>query len=238
MDSINSEILGAMNIKSYSLRRPSLIKNTDKGLLYADVLRSFPYFVFVGDDNYNREWVFNLVGYLRYLSYPCGWFGRESAGAENILTICPASMPQLPDGRDPDIPIYPGESGKRNLWSVIRKYVREVEKMKVVRAPVDNPSFILETPDKCKWIFNLAGFLDYNEITYSWNRSEASDKTVVISLDADESGHNVRITGEGEQEQKRAVFSALLSRGYLVSASGKISLGNHFADNTDADKEN
>ena len=110
--------------------------------------------------------------------------------------------------------------------------------MKVVRAPVDNPSFILETPDKCKWIFNLAGFLDYNEITYSWNRSEASDKTVVISLDADESGHNVRITGEGEQEQKRAVFSALLSRGYLVSASGKISLGNHFADNTDADKEN
>ena len=62
MDSFNSEILGAMNIKSYSLRRPSLIKNTDKGLLYADVLRSFPYFVFVGDDNYNREWVFNLVG--------------------------------------------------------------------------------------------------------------------------------------------------------------------------------
>ena len=78
MDSFKSEILGAMNIKSYSLRRPSLIKNTDKGLLYADVLRSFPYFVFVGDDNYNREWVFNLVGYLRYLSYPCGWYGRES----------------------------------------------------------------------------------------------------------------------------------------------------------------
>ena len=236
MSDDNSEILRSMNIKAYSLRRPSVIKNADAGLLYGDVLHSFPYFVFVGDDSYNREWVFNLVGYLRYVSYPCGWFGRGSAEPEKSLTICPASMSLLPDNTEPDIPIYPGDSGKRNLWSVIKKYVQEVEKMKIPRAPVDNPCFILESPEKCKWIFNLAGFFDYNGISFSWNAEDASDKTVCIGFNTVNAEKDIRITGDGEQDQKRAVFGALLSKCYLVSDGGKIKLGQYFAN--DSDKEN
>ena len=76
MNSVN-EILNKMNIRLYSIRKPSILKNAGSESVRTDVFRSFPHFVFVGDDEINREWVFNLVGYLRYISYPCSWYGSQ-----------------------------------------------------------------------------------------------------------------------------------------------------------------
>ena len=237
MTNINSEILQSMNIKLYSLRKPSLIKNASSENLYSDVLRSFPFFIFVGEDRYNKEWVFNLVGYLKYISYPCGWYGKVSVNAESTLTICPASIKVLPDNSAPDIPVYPGESGKRNLWSVVKKYVQEVEKLGIVRTRVEKPCFIIESPEKCKWIFNLAGFFDYNDIPFSWNKDDSDGKTIHIGFDTDDfADRKIVITGNGELEQKKQVFNELLGRGFLETENGRIKLGKYFTEN--GNKEN
>ncbi len=218
-----SAVLGAMGVREFSLRRPSLLPRASRELLYADVLRSFPYFSFVGDDALNRDWVFNLVGYLRYISYPCGWYGRGAETGERTLTVCPASRGALPDGSAPDIPVYPGIAGKRNVWGVIKKYVSEVDRLKIPRPKTERPLFILESPEKCKWIYNFAGYLDYNGISYSWDPGEAAERSVSVIFAEEEGDRVVRISGDGEAEQKRNVFARLVGDSFLaVSGAGAV----------------
>lgn len=262
MNSVN-EILNRMNIRLYSIRKPSILKNAGSESVRTDVFRSFPHFVFVGDDEINREWVFNLVGYLRYISYPCSWYGSQKknysgmkdpmrggdvralpdnnhaetkditnvSDSENDLLICPVSAVEKHRDLVPDIQIYPGENGKRHLWSIIKKYVKEVAAVKFSRPSVNQANFILESPEKCQWIYNLAGYMDYNNMSYSWNESDAWEKSVHICFTPKNADRDVQIVGNTEDEQRRAVYKALMMKKYLEKDEcGVIREGTFFKD--------
>ena len=266
MNSVN-EILNKMNIRLYSIRKPSILKNAGSESVRTDVFRSFPHFIFVGDDEINREWVFNLVGYLRYISYPCSWYGSQKKtypgmnGSvrdhdvneapdskqtetqdktakgiyvneyENDLLICPVSVAEKHKDLVPDIRIYPGENGKRHLWSIIKKYVKEVAAVKFTRPSVNKANFILENPEKCLWIYNLAGYMDYNNMSYSWDESDAWEKSVRISFTPKNAERDVQIVGNTDDEQRRAVYKALMMKKYFEKDEcGVIREGAFFKD--------
>ena len=96
---------------------------------------------------------------------------------------------------------------------------------------MENPSFVfIDNPKEFKWLYNLAGFFDYNGFTYSWNKSDISEKSCVLGF-ATEDNHklvedklSILIPNEckTEVEQKKHVFSMLLKENYIQKCNGQL----------------
>lgn len=221
-------ILQQMGIRSFELKNSNIINGADKELVAKDIYRNLPVFVFCFDQSLAKEYLFNLVGYLRYVSYPCYWENEPlSMDEKSRMVVIGGTSSKR------DLTAYPSRNGKKALWSQIVPYVNKLTNAHGIANHIPNTHIVLESPIKFKWLYNLAGFLSFNQIAYSWYEEDAAPNSVFIGAVKNSSIlHSVVINeAENENDQKRMVFKELIDKKFLkISDSGRYVLGEILSD--------
>lgn len=225
-------------VRQYTIKDYSMFKNLPNNLLLDDLVRNCPVFVFVYDENIAKDYLYNIFAFLKKNSYPIYWYGQEILPEHTARQVLLASPEvKLTDGKKVDLTFYPGQQGRKAIWNLIKKYVEPFVELNTVPKAEENPSFVLiDNPKEYKWLYNLAGFFDYNGITYSWNKSDISEKSCVLGFSTEENQQfvegkvSILIPREcnTEAEQKKYIFSMLLKESYIQKCNdelGKFELG-------------
>ena len=219
-------------VRQYTIKDYSMFKTLPNNLLLDDLVRNCPVFVFVYDENIAKEYLYNIFAFLKKNSYPVYWYGQEilpEHTSRQVLLASPEA--KLTDGKKASITFYPGQQGRKAIWNQIKKYVEPFVNLNTVSQSVEKPSFVfIDNPKEYKWLYNLAGFFDYNGITYSWNKSDISENSCVLGFATDDNQKlvegkvSILIPNEYkiEIEQKKYVFSMLLKENFIQKCNGQL----------------
>src|SRR5574344_814644 len=107
----------------------------------------------------------------------------------------------------------------------------DVKKLTCLQLDVQHKNdvhIILDSPLDNHWLYNLAGFLDFNKIKYSWYQQDASKKSVFIGKNKSEyTQYTIEIDRNiDENLKKKQVFGELIKNNYVVqNIDGSYSLG-------------
>jgi hypothetical protein len=220
---LEQSLLQQIGIRRFELSNPNVFSNVPKSLIAEDVLRNLPIFVIRYNQELAKHYLFNLFGYLRYKSYPCYWDGEDlTSDEEKRKIVIGCSSDSV------DLTAYPSAVGKETLWKQISPYVKKLTCLQLDVQHKNDVHIILDSPLDNHWLYNLAGFLDFNKIKYSWYQQDASKKSVFIGKNKSEyTQYTIEIDKNiDEHLQKKQVFGELIKNNYVVqNIDGSYSLG-------------
>ncbi|MGN1393118.1 MAG: hypothetical protein ACI4V7_03550 [Succinivibrionaceae bacterium] len=225
-----NELIHLSGFRSFQLRDTKNINNSDPMLVYSDLLRNLPIFVFAYEKAICKEYIFNLFAYLKYKSYPVFWYENNipTEFLNRQVLIVPFKEKHNYT-KTLDIIAYPGIEGKKTLWKQINKYVSQIISLNIAPKSINSPCFIINNPESCKDLYNVAGFFDYMNISYSWNIKDATQKTVIIGQKSDNNKFIEIVEGNSEVVKKH-IFEELIKNKYLKISNNKdfFEIGEYF----------
>lgn len=202
--------------RTFRLTKPELMKEASPAGLCSDFLRNCPVFVFVHSREIAREYLFGIFGYLDFAGYPVFWYGQELSREQRARRVILADA-SWHGPESPDIILAPGAQGKMRMWQKIAPYADRLRNLNPEGAAARSAGIILDSPGSdARILTNLAGFLNYYGIAYSWKPEKADKDGVFVGRSAREGLDFVQVSGATDEEKKKTVYQGLLGKGYLV----------------------
>lgn len=225
-----NDFIRQSGFRSFSLKRADSIVNASSTDVYQDILRNSPIFVFSYEPTVAKDYVYNIFSYLKYKSYPVFWDTDDIPQEFLNRTIKVVPIKCSEDKKqNANIIIYPGIDGKKALWKQIHSYVEAISSLNIAPKGCENPSFIILNPDNHKFLFNIAGFLAYFGISFSWYEQDATPNSIIIG-GSSTSQNCIEIIGNTPDEQKKHIFNEMMTKKYLKLRDDKkgFMLGDYF----------
>lgn len=202
--------------RTFRLKKPELMKEASSDGLCRDFLRNCPVLVFVHSREIARDYLFGIFGYLDYIGYPVFWYGQKLSREESSRRVILADA-SWHGPESPDIILTSGAQGKKQMWQKLAPYADRLRVLNPEGAVSRRAGIILDSPGSdARILANLAGFLNYSGITYSWRPEDAEKDSVFVGRSAREGLDFVQVSGATDEEKKKSVYQGLLEKGYLV----------------------